>query len=244
MPVLILIFPLLFLSCSHSSKTEKTAQAYFEKAQKYKKSRNHPKALENLQKLRKEFFSSSYNEKALLMTADIYFDQKKYPLAQSSYEKYQKLYPKKNKEYVLYHLALSYKNQLPSRSDHDLSSAELALSTLEELLALNSSYHKSALKVKKEVLDKKTEKELKTILFFKSQGWLKPAFKRVKKLLKTYPDSSFTPKALLTASQLAEKLGEDPKPFKKQLLNKYPKSASAKQLKSPTLFYILKERLL
>ena len=244
MPWFILISVFTLFSCTHTSDTKKTAKIYFEKAEKYKKNNNYSKALENLIKIRKSFFDSPYSQKALLMTADIHFDQRKYPQALAGYRKYQKLYGSADQPYILYQMALCYKNQLPPRAEYDISIADSALLKAERLLKLNSSYQKKALELKQELIDKKAEKELKTILFFTKLGWQKAGFERAKELLAFYPKSSLKPKILLAALQLAEKLKEDSTPFKKELLEKHPQSASAKNLGEKSFLQKIKDRIL
>ena len=243
---LLTVFSLLW-ACEHSSKSKevKTAKFYFEKAQNYKKRKDNIKALESLTKIRQKFFFSPYNKKALLMTADIYFDQKKYQQAVQTYKKYQSRYSQK-KDYVLYQLGLSYKNQLPERSEHDLALALPALEAFDQLLALKtqSPYKKKALKAKQEVLDKKAERELKVALFFKTQAWYQASFKRIKYFILFYPKSPLMPKALLTAVELAEKLNEDTEPFKRRLLEEYPQSSSAQNLEKKSFFSIIKQKVL
>ena len=201
-------------------------------------------ALEQLSKLRQEFFNSSYNQKALLMTADIYFNEKKYLQALKSYQKYQKLYPESKTDYILYQTALAYNNQLPKRAEQDLSFADLALTTLKPLIAKPSPFQEKALKLEKELLNKKAEKDLKRVLFHKNQKQYSTGFKRVKDLLKNYPESSSESKALLTAFQLAEKLNEDSKVFKQKLLEKHPQSLEARLLTNPSFFQSLKNKIL
>ena len=247
MPVVVLLLSLFFVSCAHNLKSKKveTAQFYFEKASRYKERGDNIKALENLTKIRQRFFSSSYNQKALLMTADIYFDQKKYPQAVQTYQKYLSLYFQK-RDYVLYQLGLSYKNQLPKRAEHDLSLAVPALKAFDQLLALKkkSPYKQKTLTARQEILDKKAERELKTALFFKTQGWYQAGFKRTQYFIKHYPKSPFLPKALLTAFELAQKLNQNPEQFKERLLKEYPKSPSAQFLKNNSFFSLIKQKIL
>ena len=239
--------PLLW-NCAHQphlNKT-KTAQSYFEKAGDYRKRGDHIKALENLTKIRQKFFSSPYNKKALLMAADIYFDQAKYQQAAQSYKKYQSLYSQ-NRDYALYQLGLSYKNQLPRRAEHDLSMAEPALKDFDRLLALKekSPYKQKALKARQEIMDKKAERELKIALFFKAQAWYQASFNRMQYFIKHYPKSPLLPKALLGAFELAQKLKRDPAPFKERLLKEYPQSPSAKSLGNNNSFlFLIQQKIL
>ena len=248
MPIIVSLLSLFFVSCTHNltSKKIKSVEFYFEKATHYKERGDNIKALENLKKIRQKFFSSPYSQKALLMTADIYFDQEKYPQAAQTYKKYLQIYFKK-RDYVLYQLGLSYKNQLPKRSEHDLSLAKPALKAFDQLLALNikSSYKPKALNARQEVLDKKAERELKTILFFKTQGWYQAGFKRVRYFFKHYPKSPLMPRALLTAFELAQKLNKNPEQFKKRLLKEYPQSSSTRSLNNNNSFLsLIKKKIL
>ena len=233
--------------CVHNPKLKelKTAQFYFEKAENYKKKGDNIKALENLTTIRQEFFSSPYNKKALLMMADIYFERQQYQQSAQTYRKYQSLYSQK-KDYVLYRLGLSYKNQLPRRSEHDLKFAKSALRVFDQLLALKdkSPYKKSALKARQEILDKKAERELKIALFFKSQAWYRASFKRVQYFIKHYPQSPLLPKALLTAFELAQKLDQNPEKFKERLLKEFPQSPSAQNLGNNSFLSVIKRKIL
>lgn len=236
MPLLLVLLCLALTSCNSPQKTG-SAKFYFNQAVYYKEKQNHIKSLEYLRKLRQEFFYSPYNEKALLMKADIYFAQKKFPQAVQSYEKYLDLYPHKQKDYALYQIGLSYKNQLPSRSEHDLSLSDPALKAFSLLLKLKSPYRKKALRAKREILDQKASRELKTALFFKSQGWRSAGLKRIKYFIKHYPQSPLMPKALLTGFQLAHSLNSNTAEFKSKLMTDYPHSPSARLLQKKHGFF-------
>jgi len=245
---LILAFFLLS-ACQHfdffsKDKVTKTPQYHFEKAKRYKDKQNYSEALNQLFFIRKSFFDSSYQEKALLMTADIHFEQKKYPLAITRYTKHQTLYGKQ--AYVLYKISMAYKKQLPKRSDHDLSLTHKALSSLEELLSLNSSYQAEALNMKKEILNKKREKEFKSILFFEKLGWNKAGLKRAERLLSLNPSPKLKPQILLASIRMAEKSGQDSSLFQKELLEKHPEEAKSLErfLKKPAFFEQLKRKIL
>ncbi len=230
---LLLLF--LFVGCAHHSKQLKTAQNpqfYLDKAIHYKKKGDYPKALEFLRALRKHFFYSSLNSPALLLTADIYFEQEKFSQAGKTYQKHLDIYPQKLKDYALYRKGLAEKNQLPQRVDQDLSIAESALKAFNTLLQSpsDSPYKQKALKEKKEILNKKASRELKTALFFKKQGWLKASLRRIQYFIEHYPQSPLLPKALLTGAELAYFLKEDPKKWTDPLIKNHPESSEAKNI--------------
>ena len=247
-----LFLPLILTGCIHSSQKQKKERGpgfYFDRAVYYKEKTNYMKALEQLKELRKQFFYSSYNQKALLLTADIYFAQDKYSQAAQSYEKHLDLYPDTKTDYVLYQIGLSYKNQLPYRSENDLSLAEPALRAFNALLNSNtaSSYKEKAKIEKQQILDKKASKELKAALFFKGQGWSEASFNRIQYFIKNYPKSPLMPKALLAGFQLAAALDKSSEEFKKKLINNYPNSPEAQtvhQEKQRSGFLNWKQKLL
>lgn len=234
MPFLLILF-IFFTGCIHSQKIKKSnssPKSYFELALKYKNKRNYKEALEKLAELNQRFFYSPYSRKALLLKADIYFSQDNYSKASSFYEEHFKLYPKKDTGYVLYQLGLSYKNQLPSQADKDLSHAEPALKALNKLLKLktSSSYKLKAQVAKKEVLNKQADKEWKTILFYRKQGWNQASFQRVQYFTKNYKDSPLMPKVLLEGFEVSKILNKNSKVFKTKLIKHHPHSQETKSL--------------
>lgn len=225
--------PLLFFltSCHQTAKnTQKDPAYYFNSALKHKENKNFKRALEDLGNLNKNFFYSSYNQKALLLKADIYFADDKFSLAASDYEKHLQLYPQEKRDYVLYQTGLSYKNQLPGKSDNDLSLAEPALQAFQQLSHLKSPYKQKALKEKQDILNKKAEKEFKTASFFKKQNKGKAAFKRLQYIIQAYPNSPLMPQVFLLSFQLARQLNKNPEKFKNELIKNYPNSKETKSL--------------
>lgn len=229
----VLFFLLLcFSACRSTEKAPVSAQFYFDKALKYKKQESYVEALEQLSLLKKHFFYSSYNQKALLLSADIHFEKGDHKVAIRFYERHSKLYPDIQKDYVLYQMGLSFKRRLPTREDKDLSLAVPALKAFDRLLALKtpSPYKQKAREQKQEILNKLASRELKAVLFYKKIGRLRAGFIRVQQIIKDYPQSLLMPKVLFTAVELAGLLKEDPEPFKKSLVKDYPDSEQAKQL--------------
>ena len=146
-------------------------------------------------------------------------------------------------------MGLSYQEQLPHRSDHDLSFSVPALKAFNKLLNLKESspYKQKAKVEKQEILNKKADKELKAVLFYKKQGWNKAAFKRVQYFIKHYPDSPLMPRILLEGFQLARLLNEDSESFKKNLIENYPDSQEVQSIHTETkdsIFSKWKQKLL
>ena len=228
-----LLFLFLCVSaCRSAEKDPVSPQFYFEKALKYKNRGSYIEALEQLSLLKKQFFHSSYNQKALLLSADIHFEKGEHTKAVAFYEKHIKLYPDTEKDYALYQLCRSFKKRLPSREDKDLSLAVPALKAFDRLLALKSpSPHKQKAQAQRqEILNKLAGRELKAVLFYKKIGRLRAGFIRLRQFIKDYPKSPLMPKALFEAVRLAGLLKEDPEPFKKSLFKNYPRSKEALEM--------------
>ena len=230
---LILFF--IFTGCAfHSKKKELSPQAHFEKALTYKEKKDYVKALETLKELRKQFFYSPYSQKALLLTADIHFAKEDFSKAIPFYKKHLSLYSAKQKNYVLYHLGMAYKSQLPKRPEHDLSLAEPALKAFQTILDSKSPspYKSKAQEAKQKIIEKKANKELKTALFFKQMGWNQAGLSRINYFIINYPKSPLLPKALFTGFQLASLLNKNSDKFKQKLIKNHPHSKEAQSLKT------------
>ena len=238
---LLVFLPVFLANCVQTPKPEElSAKEHFEKALENKKNKNYAKSIENLTDLRRFFFYSPYNQKALLLTADVYFLDRQYEQAIESYKKHLNLYPNKDKDYVLYKIGLSYRNQMPRLSSYDLSQSQPALEALNHLLSMEESqYKEKAVLIREEILNKQAEKQLNIALFYKKLRWNQTAFHRLNYVISNYPNSLIMPKAYLAAFQLAEVLNKNPEKFKEKLLKKYPDSEEAKSVlerKPPSLF--------
>ncbi len=232
MPLLILVICFAsFFGCTHSEKIKKlSSKKYYELSVKYKKEGKLSKSISTLEELKKHFPYDSYSSLASLLIADIHFEQKNYPLATGLYTKFQKIYPKTKSQYIHYQLGRSYFYQLPTSPDKDLSKGELALQNFQPLLKKSSPYKKEAQKYVKKINNLKSKKALQAALFYSRKNWNQSAFIKLQSLLKEYPKSSSTPKALLHSYKLAKKLKKKSNPFKNRLLKEFPKSKEAQSL--------------
>ena len=234
----VLIFSFLF-ACSHKEKLSKDPSSYLDQTQKHIKNGNYIKARESLKKLKKNFFYGPWSSEALLLRADVNFHQAKYSSAIHHYQSYLKTYPFKKKDYVLFQIGLSYKNQLPRRAVHDLRLAEPAIKAFRQILKLSSasSYKAKALEAIKQLERQQTEKELKAILFYKKLGWNRAGLLRLKDFIETHSKSPLMPKALLAGIRMAERGQTNPKVFKQMLREKYSNSPEFKASKERESFF-------
>ena len=251
MPIRLLICFLLLSSCSHfslgarGSVKKGSAKFHFKKANFYKNKRHYQRALSHIQELRRQHPYSEYSDKVFILSGDIYFKQKKYKEAMLSYEKHLTFYPIVRRDYVLYQLGLSYKNQLPRRAVNDLSLSEEAL----EYFALieDPEFKKKAQKQKGLIEERRAEKALRACEFFRKIGFKKIALKRVKDFKKRFPGSQFLSQALKIGYEMAYDLKQDTSSFKDEILKNHPKSEAAKFVENyngPTFFQKFKEKVL
>lgn len=196
----------------------------YKQALSLKKKKNYSKALEVLNQMREQFPYSSYNPKARLLLGDIYFMEEKYTVSAEVYKRFRLIHPQTKKDYVLNQLGLCYLHQLPSSPDRDISKADTALIYFKELLNFpeENSYRKEAEKHIVFLKDLKAKKEFITASFYIKKGWKEAAFYRLNHVIQTYPESSITSKALLSAYDLAAKLQKNTESYKNKMKSKFP----------------------
>lgn len=156
------LFFFVLLGCSLDSKKGDTPEGAFEVAQEFEKAERFEEAIRKYQELRNKFPYSKYAILAELAIADSYFKQESFAEAQASYQNFREMHPKHpQSDFVIYRIALSVLEQLPSTNDRDLSQAQEAISALDDLLQLfpESEHAKEARRLRKETLLRLAEKE-------------------------------------------------------------------------------------
>ncbi len=120
----ILIFLCLLASCSTPRPSGKTeAEVLFKEAKVMMDKGRYLNATERLNELRKKFPFSYYTTPSELLLADILFQQDNFVESAAAYILFKDFHPKhKRIAYVMWRLAESFYNQLPSSFDRDLSS--------------------------------------------------------------------------------------------------------------------------
>lgn len=138
----------LFASCSTIKSTGKTeAEILYKDSILLKKDGHYIAAIEKLNIIRSKHPYSYYAVHAELLQADIMFDQENYIESAAAYTLFRDFHPKHKKlDYVVFKIAESYFNQLPSTHERDLSVAKQAIAYYVELLQRfpGSQYNKKA----------------------------------------------------------------------------------------------------
>ncbi|OFZ14148.1 MAG: hypothetical protein A2X86_04665 [Bdellovibrionales bacterium GWA2_49_15] len=133
----LVLFSILLVACSGPRPAGTTeAEILFKEAQKYIDKKQFILANEKLNTLRSQHPYSYYATPAELIQADILFKQENFVESASAYILFRDFHPKHEKiAYVVWMIAESFYNQLPSTSDRDLSQGYEAIKYYQEVLA-------------------------------------------------------------------------------------------------------------
>lgn len=128
---------ILICACSGTRPSGTTeAEILFKEAQKYIDKKQYILANEKLNTLRSQHPYSYYATPAELIQADILYKQENFIESASAYILFRDFHPKHEKiAYVVWMIAESFYNQLPSTADRDLSQGYEALKYYQEVVA-------------------------------------------------------------------------------------------------------------
>ncbi len=134
--ILCAIFFVSFLRCS-SEKTNGVTEAevLFKEAEESIGKKRYIAALEKLNAIRAQHPYSFYATPSELRIADVKFLQENFAESAADYQLFRDMHPKHERiDYVIFRLAESLYNQMPSTFDRDLSVAEDSVKHYQELL--------------------------------------------------------------------------------------------------------------
>lgn len=151
---LLAIAVLLLASCATPRPVGKTeAEVLYQEAKELVKDSRFLLATEKLNSLRSQYPYSFYSTHAELLQADILFNQENFVESAAAYILFKDFHPKYKKlDYVIWRIADSFFNQIPSTFDRDLAPAFQAIQYYKEITNFypNSEYGKDgASKIKK-----------------------------------------------------------------------------------------------
>lgn len=217
--IFLLISFLPILHCSNLNKKPETDQDFFEKAQGQFKRGLYLEALDTILELKYQFPYSPYSVSGDLLTADVHFDQRDWPMAQKAYRMFIDLYPQHKKvEYAYFRQVLSWNHQIPKIAGRDLSLSDKTIEVVKTFLKKypKSKWADQVKKIKDEIYQRKIEKELKIAqLYFKKKKY-NPALDRLEFLIKEHSQSKWYKQALVLAVKISQKM-ENKKLEKKYL---------------------------
>ncbi len=220
----------LLTGCASEEVSDKSeVEVAYAKAEKLEKDERFEEAIQRFQDIKNRFPYSKLAIQSELKIADIQFARESFIEAQAAYQIFKELHPKHSQiDYVTFRIGLSYFNQLPDTIDRDLSVAERAVATFDEVIAKfpDSSFIKEAREKRTAALKMLAEKELYIADFYFKQEKFESALKRYEALLKNFSEDPSTDKALFGGFVSALETGdrEKGKKFLSRLSKEFPSS--------------------
>lgn len=232
---ILLLFSFL-LSCASEEKKGDTAEAAFKIAKEYEDDERYKIAIQRYSDVKNKFPYSSFATEAELAIADVHFKNEDYPEAQISYQNFKELHPKHPKiDYVVYKTGLSYFLQLPETIDRDITLANDAIYSFDELIKRfpTSQYLVEAKEYRRKSYVMLNEKELYIADFYFKQKYYDSALLRYISAYKKFPDFGLQPRSLAGAIRSSIKLNDDEtkKTYTDILMTEFPNSDEAKEIR-------------
>lgn len=227
---------ILISSCATDEKKTDTAEATFNAAQEYEKDERYEEAIKKYTEVKNKYPYSQFATRAELAIADVYYLEESYGEAQINYQTFRELHPTHPQtDYVVFRTGLSFYQQLPDSIDRDLSLANDAISSFDELLQKfpQSAHVKEAQDKKGEALKKLAQKEDYVGDFYFKRKIYDSALLRYEFLVANYPKLGLDERAIARAYYSAVKLKDKGKikKYKDMLKAQFPDSKELATLK-------------
>lgn len=203
MKKILVLFIIILTFCGCSSQRPKgstEAEVVYKEALELVDDERFLLATEKLNSLRSQYPYSYYATHAELLQADILFKQENYVEAASAYILFKDFHPKHKKlDYVIWRIAESFYNQLPSTFDRDLSPGHEAIVYYRDLIARfpSSQYVKGADEKIRECVDMIEKKQRYIADFYYKVGLFDSARYRYLDILKKVKSKSIRKHAML-----------------------------------------------
>jgi len=196
------------------------------------KAKKYDKAIQKFNSIREQYPFDPMALVAAVKLGDTYFLKKDYLLAAGTYEDYFKAHPdEENIPYILFRLGECYEKLSPT-VDRDQA---YTIKGIERITYLRnryptSNYAKEAEPRLKKLIQKLADRELYVGEFYCRTAQYNGAIIRLEGMLKQYPDSKNTDKALFYLVQAHRELGDQYKSdqYLERLRTEYPKSIYAR----------------
>lgn len=227
----VFIFIALFVLVSCSSKTPKKAENpvdLYVAGVNLMNTKKYDKAVEKFKAIREQYPFDPMALVAAVKLGDTYFLKKDYVLAAGTYEDYFKAHPdEENIPYVLFRLGECYEKLSPS-IDRDQANT---MKGIERITYLRnrypaSSYAKESEPRLKRFIQKMADRELYVGEFYVRTAQYNASVIRLEDMLKRFPESKNTDKALFYLVTAHRELGNQDKSdeYLERLRREYPKS--------------------
>jgi len=230
---LLLIACFMLVSCSSKApkKTENPVDLYVAGVN-LMNTKKYDKAIEKFNAIREQYPFDPMALVAAIKLGDTYFLKKDYVLAAGTYEDYFKAHPdEENIPYVLFRLGECYEKLSPS-VDRDQANT---IKGIERITYLKNRYPTNSYARESEArlkgfIQKLADRELYVGEFYVKTAQYNAAIIRLEGMLKRYPDSKNTDKALFYLTTAHRELGNQARSdqYLEKLRKDYPKSIYAR----------------
>lgn len=212
-------------SMDHKRDGSSDAKTLFQKALELEEKGYYDEALQAFADIRDQYPYLDYSIKAKLKMADIYFEQRDYPSAQVFYELFRNLHPKRQPDYALYRLAMSYYHRLPRVIARDFSLAIKSIGYFEELLINypQSEFAEDGRVKLRDLQEKLIQKELYVADFYFKQKMYKSALLRYSQVIQNIQEATYTHLQDPLKEENKQKAQEAPNLGSQQVLPEYAK---------------------
>lgn len=237
-PTLIFILLLFFtLNCSATKEQKSTSPAkLLREAKRFSKKKEPDKAKNSIQLVMEDFPDSKERITALMMLADLHYNEDEFEESKFHYQKFTELYPAhKHVDRAHFYKAMS-NFQLTDLASRDLTPVNSALGGFRNFLTdfPDSKYKENATKRINQCLDILAQNIFEIGKFYFRTGSYQSAIIRLKSLIAEYPTHSYIAEAefLLAESYFHEQNFNEARTRYKNVLQKYPRTEFAKQARS------------
>jgi len=227
--VLLLVTLFVLVSCSSKTpkKTENPVDLYVTGVS-LMNTKKYDKAVEKFKAIREQYPFDPMALVAAVKLGDTYFLKKEYVLASGTYEDYFKAHPEEeNIPYVLFRLGECYEKLSPS-VDRDQANTVKGIERITYLRNRypTNSYARESEPRLKRFIQKLADRELYIGEFYVRTAQYNASIIRLEDMLKRYPDSKNTDKALFYLVTAHRELGDQEKSdrYLERLRKEYPKS--------------------
>jgi outer membrane protein assembly factor BamD len=232
---LIFILLLFFgLNCSTTKEPKATSPSkLLREAKRFTKNNEPEKAKNSIQLVMEDFPDSKERITALMMLADLHYNEDEFEESKFHYQKFTELYPAhKHVDRAHFYKAMS-NFQLTDLASRDLTPVNSALDGFRNFIAdfPESKYKGDAKKRINQCLDILAQNIFEIGKFYFRTGSYQSAIIRFKSLMAEYPSHSYAAEAefLLAESYFHEQNYNEARTRYKKFLQKYPRTEFAKQ---------------
>lgn len=189
--ILCLAFAFIVSGCAHDTEKILPAQDLYNEAAQFAKNGDVEKAADTFMQVRTYYPGHDLARKAILATADLYYEKEDYDLALKNYEEFRLLYPTDlDAGYCLYRIGMCYYKQ-QGTADRDQSKTTRAIQSFEGFIRAypNSPYIEDAATKLKESKSLLAQHYLYIGKFYLKNGNKAAACRRFNSIKQQYPDA-------------------------------------------------------